>query len=138
MRKCLVDAGPMIALFDRSDDYHKPILELIRSFEGRLVTSWAVLTEVLHMLDFNVNVQIDFLKWIERDAIEIPALSKTQIQRIIEFSEKYSDLPMDLADATLMVLSETEGIREIITIHSDFHVYRDVHKQRLKNLFEGA
>lgn len=136
MRRCLIDAGPMIALFDKDDDYHKPVLKLISSFEGRLVTSWAVITEVLHMLDFNVNVQIDFLKWVERDAIEIPVLNKGHISRITELSEKYSDIPMDFADATLMVISETEKINEIITIDSDFHVYRNIRKEMLKNIFE--
>lgn len=136
MKKSLIDAGPLIALFDKSDDYHKSILRFMRDYKGKLVTSWAVITEVLHMLDFNVNVQMDFLKWVERDAMEIPILSKCHISRIIELSEKYSDVPMDFADATLMVISEAEKISEIITIDSDFHVYRNIRKEMLMNIFE--
>lgn len=135
MGKCLIDSGPLIALFDKSDDYHKSILKFMRNYEGSLITSWAVITEVLHMLDFNVQVQIDFLKWIERDAIEIPVLSKQHISRIIELSEKYSDIPMDFADATLIVISEIERIGEIITIDSDFHIYRNIRKEMLTNIF---
>lgn len=108
----------------------------MRTFEGRLITSWAVITEVLYMLDFNVNVQADFLRWIERDAIEIPALNKEQISRIIELLIKYSDVPMDFAVATLIVISEIGKIGEIITIDSDFHVYRNIRKEMLTNLFE--
>ena len=139
MRKCLIDAGPLIALFDKSDDYHKSILKFMRKYQGRLVTSWAVITEVLHMLDFNVNVQMDFLKWIERDAIEIPVINKNHISRIIKLTEKYSDVPMDFADATLIVLSEIEKIGEIITIESDFHVYRNIRKEMLVlvNIYES-
>ena len=135
MGKCLIDAGPLIALFDKSDDYHKSMHEFMRNYEGRLVTSWAVVTEVLHMLDFNVQVQIDFLKWIERDAIEIPVLSMQHISRIINLSEKYSDIPMDFADATLIIISDIENIGEIITIDSDFHVYRNIRKEMMSNIF---
>jgi len=137
MKKCLIDAGPLIALFDKNDDYHVSMKKFLRNYEGGLVTSWAVITEVLHMLDFNVNVQIDFLKWIELGALEIPFLGKNHISRIIELSEKYSDIPMDFADASLIVISEIEKIDEIITIDSDFHVYRNIRKEMLTNIFEG-
>lgn len=136
MGKCLIDAGPLIALFDKNDDYHKSMLKFLQKYEGRLVTSWAVITEVLHMLDFNVHVQTDFLKWIERDAIEIPVLNNNYLSRIIELSEKYADIPMDFADATLIVISEIERIKEIITIDSDFHVYRNIRKEMLTNIFD--
>jgi len=137
MRKCLIDAGPLIALFDRSDNYHGHILKFMQKFDGRLVTSWAVITEVLYMLAFNVQVQIDFLKWIERGALEVPDLSPGQISRIIELSQKYSDVPpIDFADATLIAISEIEKINEIITIDSDFHIYRNIRKEVLTNIFE--
>lgn len=136
MRRCLVDAGPLIALFDRSDDYHERMLKFMRRFEGRLFTSWAVITEVLHMLDFNTNVQMDFLKWLERGAVEIPDLNANHISRIIELTSKYNNVPMDFADATLIVLSETERLSEIITIDSDFFVYRNLRREMLKNIFE--
>ena len=100
------------------------------------MTSWAVISETLHMLDFNVHVQADFLKWLERDAIELPVLEKRHIARIIELSEKYSDIPMDFADATLIVISEDERIGEIITIDSDSHVYRNIRREMLTNIFE--
>ena len=80
-------------------------------YKGRLITTWAVMTEVTHMLDFNVNIQIDFLKWIDRGAVHIANLEETHLKRIIEFWEKYSDVPMDLADASLLVASEIIGIK---------------------------
>jgi predicted nucleic acid-binding protein len=136
MQKCVIDAGPLIALFDRDDKYHHSIKKFLRGYKGRLITSWAVITEVLYMLDFNVKVQIDFLRWIQRDAIEIVSLNKEHISRIIELSKKYADVPMDFADATLIVISEIESIKEIITIDSDFHIYRNIRKEFLKNIFE--
>lgn len=136
MQKSLIDAGPLIALFDRDDNHHTRVKRFLKSYRGHLFTSWAVITETLHMLDFDVRVQIDFLRWIQRDAINVVALAKEHISRIIELSSKYADLPMDFADATLIVISETEHIKEIITIDSDFHVYRNIRKEMLNNLLE--
>lgn len=135
MKKCLIDAGPLIALFDRDDNYHKLIKDFLKSYKGRLYTSLPVITEVLHMLDFNVNVQIDFLKWVNRGALEIVPISRESIVRIIELSEKYSDVPMDFADATLIVISEMENIKEIISIDSDLYIYRNIRNEYLKNIF---
>ena len=135
MQKTLIDAGPIIALFDRSDNYHTEMKHFMSRFKGMLVTTWPVVTESLHMLDFHVQAQTDFLRWLQRDALSIHELGKDAITRIIELTEKYADLPMDFADATLLVTSETTGIRDIITIDSNFFVYRDLRKKMLNNIF---
>jgi uncharacterized protein len=134
-KKCLIDAGPLIALFDKDDKYHGPIKDFLKNYQGRLYTSWPVITEVLYMLDFNVNVQMDFLKWLRKDALEVVPISKNNLTRIIELSEKYSDVPMDLADATLIVISESEHIKEIISIDSDFYIYRNIRNEYVRNIF---
>jgi predicted nucleic acid-binding protein len=97
VRECLIDAGPLIALFDKDDRYHHPVKEFLKSYSGRLYTSWAVITEVLYMLDFDIRAQIDFLTWIQRDALEITPLTKECIARVISLSQKYADVPMDFA-----------------------------------------
>ncbi|MBS4031458.1 MAG: PIN domain-containing protein [Clostridiales bacterium] len=135
MRKSLIDAGPLIALFDRDDAYHQVIKKFLKQYEGQLITTWPVVTEVLHMLDFHVGAQIDFLRWLQRDSITIHSLCKESISSIIYMTEKYADLPMDFADATLLVTSETTGIRNIITIDSDFFVYRTIRKEMLCHIF---
>lgn len=136
MKRCLIDAGPLIALFDKDDNYHAPVKEFLRGFKGRLYTTWPVITEVLHMLDFNVNTQIDFLKWLRRGALVIKQLTIEDLSRIINLSEKYSDVSMDFADASLIVISESENIKEIVSIDSDFYVYRNIRNEYLKNIFD--
>ena len=137
MKKHLIDAGPLIALFDKDDKYHNSIKQFLKSYNGILYTSWAVITEVLQMLNFNVNVQIDFLRWIEMGGLDVVQISKSNISRIIELSEKYSDIPMDFADATLIIISEITNIDEIISIDSDFYIYRNVRNEYLKNVFNN-
>lgn len=136
MLKTIIDSGPLIALFDRSDKYHSKVLDFIKSYKGKLVTSWAVITEVFHMLDFNLQVQIDFLKWCEIGGIEVYDISQTEISNIIIMMEKYIDVPMDLADATLMYIANKENIKNIVSIDSDFDIYRTLKKQSLNNLLK--
>jgi predicted nucleic acid-binding protein len=113
MQKTIIDSGPLIALFDRSDRYHNTVIEFLKSFDGQMITSWAVITEVSHMLDFNLQVQIDFLSWCELGAVDIYEINQSDISNIIHMMKKYIDIPMDLADATLMYIANKENIKNI-------------------------
>lgn len=124
MKSSLIDAGPLIALFDNSDQYHLKVLNFLREYEGRLISTWPVLTEVCYMLDFNTQTQFDFLNWIRDGGIEIHNMEQWQIGVIREKMEKYSDLPADFADTTLLEIAESRDIENIITIDRDFSVYR--------------
>lgn len=136
MKNTLIDAGPLIALFNKNDKYHKAITTFLKEYKGTLSTTWPVITEVSHMLDFNIQTQIDFLTWIQLGAVNIENINNDDILRIIELSKKYSDVPMDLADASLVVLSEKLNIKEIITIDSDYYIYRTINKEMINNIFK--
>jgi len=136
MKKCLIDAGPMIALFDKSDRYHNHAMVFLKSYNGQLLTSWPVVTEVCYMLNFNVEAQTDFLKWISIGAVQVKAIDNTVVGRIIDLIKTYDNVPMDLADASLVVLAEEAGIEEIISIDSDFNIYRNLNGKYLKNIFK--
>jgi len=131
----LIDAGPLIALFDKDDNYHEKIKEFIKNKDYKFHTTTAVITEVLHMLDFSVKVQINFLEWIMIGGILLYEIKQTDLGKIIELTKKYSDRPMDFADATLVLAAEQSGIKKIIRIDSDFDVYRLPGKVRIENIF---
>lgn len=135
MKSILIDAGPLIALFDKSDQYHTRSVSFIRNLNGTLFTTWPVITEASHMLGFSVKAQLALLEWINRGGLHLIAIEHLHVDRLIELSEKFKDVPMDLADATLIVAAETKGIKEIATIDSDFYIYRDIRKRYLKNIF---
>lgn len=136
MRSTLIDAGPIIALFDGSDKYHDRIVDFIKQGSFHLVSTWPVLTEASHMLDFDNRAQIALLQWVLRGGLELAQVDASGIQRIIELVEKYSDVPMDLADATLVVAAGKLEIREIISIDTDFYVYRTMQKETITNIFK--
>ena len=131
----LIDAGPLIALFDKDDNYHEKIKEFIKNKDYKFHTTTAVITEVLHILDFSVKVQINFLEWIMLGGILLYEIKQTNLGKIIELTKKYSDRPMDFADATLVLAAEQSGIKKIISIDSDFDVYRLPGKVRIENIF---
>ena len=135
MQNTLIDAGPLIALFNKKDKYHEKIKELLKSYKGVLTSSWPVITEVTHMLDFSVQAQIDFLIWVNLGGIIVEDIGNEDLSRIIELSKKYSDVPMDLADASLVVMSEKYRIKEIISIDSDYYIYRTINKEMIENIF---
>lgn len=134
MKTSLIDAGPIIALFDNSDQYHNTVLSFLKEYRAGLITTWPVLTEVCYMLDFNRNTQIDFLDWIIAGGLDIYNIQKWQIGGIKDWFSRYSDLPADLADCTLMEVAETENINSIITLDRDFSVYKLNSGRYLRNL----
>ena len=131
----LIDAGPIIALFDKDDGYHTKVVSFIKNKKYKFVTTMAVITEVTYMLDFNIEAQILFLEWIMKEGVIIHEIHQQSFARIIELTKKYKDMPIDFADATLVVAAETTGIKKIISIDSDFNIYRLPGKVKIENVF---
>ena len=92
------------------------------------------MTEVSHMLDFNLNVQIDFLKWVELGGVQIYDISQKDLTDIIKMIQTYTNTPMDLADATLMYVAHKESLDKILSIDSDFDICRTLKQGSLQNV----
>jgi len=138
----VIDAGPLIALFDKSDTYHQKAKQRLEEYRkhihGRLITTWPIITEVTYILEAHVHLeaQLDFLKWITIGGIEMFDLQKEHLSKIIELQKKYSDLPMDFADATLLIAAESLDINKVFSIDKDFSIYRILGKKHLENLMK--
>jgi predicted nucleic acid-binding protein len=134
----VVDSGPLIALFDRDDKYHLAVVDFLGAHRHlRLATTWAVLNESSALLGSRVGKQaeIDLLTWVERGGVALLALDAgSSLARIHALIEKYRDLPLDFADASIAVLAEQSGITQVLTLDRDFEIYRDARGKRLKNL----
>ena len=135
LNEILIDAGPLIALFDKDDNYHEEIKKFIKGKRYKFITTTAVLTEVTHMLDFNIDVQLMFFEWVMKEGVVLQEIQQEDIAKILELIKKYSDRPMDFADATLVIAAEKTGIKKIISIDSDFDIYRLPGKVRIENVF---
>jgi predicted nucleic acid-binding protein len=87
------------------------------------------------MLKWSKLQQSGFLEWIINSGVYILPVTQEDLPEILRLTKKYSNLPMDFADATLVVAAEKTGIREIISIDSDFDVYRLPGKEKIHNIF---
>ncbi len=132
MRTILIDSGPLYALFDTDDAYHKKTLKFLQTNTAILATTLTSITEVCYLLDFNKEAQLAFLDWIKKGAVQIKSIDSTDLHTILEFTQKYQDLPMDFADACLVALAIRLNITEIATVDGDFDIYRLPGKKRFK------
>lgn len=136
MISALIDAGPIIALFDKDDQYHDAVIGFMQGFQGRLISTWPVLTEVSYMLDFNKQTQLDFVSWVAEGGIQLYDLEQWQLIKLRGILSKYDDLPADFADASLIVAAESLKFDSILTLDSDFDVYRLNNGAALQNLLK--
>jgi uncharacterized protein len=121
----LVDAGPLVAIFDRSDRHHAACVSALRALRGSLFSVWPVVTEAMYLLGFSVKAQSALLEMIEIGTLKILALEAPDVSRIRELMVQYKDHPMDFADAALVRVAEREKLRRVFTIdRRDFAVYR--------------
>ena len=113
--KALFDTGPWVALLDKSETKHLDCINWFQTYSGMLFSTEAVLTEVLYLLGFSIQAQVAALDFVLKSAVELVPSSKESLLACQSLMEKYSDLPMDFADATLISLAQETGIRDIIT-----------------------
>jgi len=125
MVEMLLDTGPFVALLDRSEKNHERCLGVFREFKGRLLTTEPVLTEVVYLLGPAFSLQKPALEFILRGGAEFVALTPKSLHRAMQLMEKYADVPMDFADATLVALAEETGVHRVLTLdRRGFSTYR--------------
>lgn len=123
--KALLDTGPWVALIDRSESAHTRCREWFETFSGHLYSTEPVLTEVLYLLNFSLKAQQAALEFVLRDIVNLVPPDIQTLKAAGSLMEKYSDLPMDYADATLVCLAAEADIGNIVTLDQrDFSIYR--------------
>lgn len=121
----LVDAGPLVALLHRDDRDHARCVEALRHLRGRLATTWPPLIEAAYLLGFAPRAQDALLEMVERGALVLLPLNGSDAPRVRALLRTYHDLPMDLADATLVRVAEREGVLRVFTLdRRHFSIYR--------------
>jgi predicted nucleic acid-binding protein len=136
-RRAVIDSGPLIALFNAGDHWHAPVLAWLREHTGvRLVCTWPVLTEVCALLSRRLgnDAALDFLRWVQRGAIQVDVPHATTLLDVLAISERFAEQPFDLADASVAETAARLKIDAVVSIDSDFDVYRDKSGRRLANL----
>lgn len=121
----LVDTGPLVALFDPADGSHQHCKGILATVAEPLCTTIPVLTEAFHLLSPGSIGSQRLMDFVSARGIGLWYLDDRTLSRAFALMIRYADRPMDLADASLVVLAETLKLRKIFTIdRSDFTTYR--------------
>jgi len=123
----LIDAGPLIAVFNRNDDYYAECVRLYRTLNPPFFTTLAVLAEAMYTLGVRAGWYGQELLWrmILHGDLLVEHLSPAELVRMSELMDKYHDRPMDFADASLVALAERLSLNRIFTVdRRDFSIYR--------------
>jgi predicted nucleic acid-binding protein len=104
----------------------------------RLLTTWPVLTEVCALLARRLHIEaaLDFLRWVERAALEIDRPEATSLADVLAISERFADLPFDLADACVAEAAARLGVERVLSIDAGFDVYCSRSGRRLVNVLD--
>jgi len=122
----LTDAGPLVALIDADEQDHERCREALRRLQIPLLTTWPAFTEAMYLLSRAGGTVGQDALWrlLTSGRLRIADFSEVTVERTRQLMVKYADLPMDLADATLVALAEQRRDRRIFTLDDDFRVYR--------------
>jgi len=120
----IMDTGPLVAFFDRDEEHHQWVREQTKRLEPGFVTCEAVMAEAAYLLRRAAVEPEVLLNLIQRQLITLPFRLEEEVQAVARLLRRYRNVPMSLADACLVRLSELYSDCTVLTLDSDFRVYR--------------
>jgi len=120
----LIDAGPLIAVFNKNDKHHPACSSFLSDYQGDIFTTEPVLTEVVYLLRRFPSAPQKVIDFVINAPIKLIPFSPERLLRCSQLMEQYANVPMDFADASLVALGEEFEISDIFTLDSDFSIYR--------------
>ena len=127
MRSIVADTGPIVSFLYRDDADHALVRTYLRDHSVALVTTWPVVAEAWHLLLSRAGIRpaLALMRWVKANGLRVAASHEDDPAALLELLERYADHPMDLADATLVLLAERSGITEVLTLdRPEFDSYR--------------
>ena len=133
----IADAGFFYALIDRRDAWHTRAVAALPTQAQGWITTWPVLTEATHLITRWVGSAAAqaLLREVADGAIAVWSWPAEHTARLPDLMHRYTRLPMDLADASLVLLAEHLGHGRILTTDErDFGAYRFKSREPFDNL----
>jgi len=124
MRAAIVDSGPLVAFLDRAGQYHRWVVERVEELEPPLLVCEPVLAEAMHLLARFSKGQDTLFGLLQNGALRIAFRIEEHIATLHKLHRKYRDRPMSLADACIVRMAEIYEGHAVLTLDSDFTVYR--------------
>jgi len=138
LRTWLLDTGPLVAYLVASEKEHPQVVARLDTFTGQLVTTNAVITEAMHFVVKARKGPALLSEFVAQSGLQVVDFSQADdLAEAARRMEKYADLPMDYADATLVLLGERLKVFEILTLdRRGFSVFKTSRGKRFKLLLD--
>lgn len=120
----LVDAGPLVALLSERDRYHQWAKQAFARAAPPTRTCEAVLSEAWYLLRLTRRGQTALLEFVERGLVSIDFALSSELAAVRRLVTRYRDRPISLADACLVRMAELYDEAAVLTLDSDFTIYR--------------
>ncbi|MHC4470166.1 MAG: type II toxin-antitoxin system VapC family toxin [Planctomycetota bacterium] len=124
MSRILLDTGPLVAFLNRRDTFHDWVSEFLTTVSPPLLTCEAVVTEacfILRRLEGGPRAALDL---VARGIVRPTFRLEQEIEAVSSLVKRYADVPMSLADACLVRMTELERASKVLTLDRDFRIYR--------------
>ena len=129
MTRVLIDTGPIVALLNRRDRYHAWVRDVLDSIEPPIFTCEAVISEACFLLGRTARGQDALLTLLANDIVKPDFRLSSEVEAIRTLMRKFANVPMSLADACLVRMTEIDERSTVMTLDNDFRVYRRNRRQ---------
>ena len=120
----IVDTGPLVAFLDRAERHHRWVTQRVNELEAPLLVCEPVLAEAMFLLARFSRAQEALLDLLQNGALSIAFRIDEQLGALRTLLRKYRDAPMSLADACVVRMAELHDRHAVMTLDSDFSIYR--------------
>lgn len=134
MKRLLLDTGPLVAYLDARDSCHEEAAAGLDNFTGELHTTGAVITEAMHLVIAARDGPALLAEFVTASRARVHDFAQpAELRAAATLMMKYSDTPMDYADATLVLLAERIDVLDVLTLdRRGFSTYRTAKGQALR------
>lgn len=137
MNTTIVDTGPIVALLNRGDRHHAWVRDLLDTIPPPIFTCEAVLSEACFLLRGLRGGQDAVLELVAREVVRVEFDLAAEVGALRALMKRYADVPMSLADACLVRMSEQEPGSTLVTLDGDFRIYRRNKRQVIPTVMPG-
>jgi uncharacterized protein len=134
----IVDTGPLVAFFDRAERHHRWAAERIEELEAPLLVCEPVLAEAMYLLARYPRARGALFELLQNGALKVAFNIDEHVGELRKLLEKYRDTPMSLADACIVCMAEAHERHAVLTLDSDFSVYRKHGRVPLTLIYPAA
>lgn len=134
----LLDTGPLIAFIDRRDHYHSWVTTELATIQPPLLSCEAVISEAWFLLQRVSNGRETLVELLKSQQILVAFQLNKEVESITELLTRYISVPISLADASLVRMAELYPGSIVLTLDSDFMIYRKHKNQPIPLIMPGV